>query len=93
MARGGGGFTYLVNILPHLCAQSPDDQFRVLLRSDRLAQSIQPADNLEIDLLPAVNWIQRMRFTYRELPRMAQRVGRICTSPPARPRRCARRSR
>ena len=72
MARGGGGFTYLVNILPHLCAQSPDDRFRVLLRSDRLAQSIQPAANLEIDLLPAVNWVQRMRFTYRELPRLAE---------------------
>jgi glycosyltransferase involved in cell wall biosynthesis len=75
MARGGGGFTYLVNILPHLCAQSPGDQFRVLLRSERLAQSIAPAANLEIDLLPAVNWVQRMRFTYRELPRLAQQWG------------------
>jgi hypothetical protein len=75
MAKGGGGFTYLVNILPHLCAMSPDDQFRLLLRSERLAQSIAPAPNLEIELLPAANWLQRLRFTYLELPRLAKQWG------------------
>jgi glycosyltransferase involved in cell wall biosynthesis len=70
MARGGGGFTYLVNILPELCAMAPDDRFRVLVRSERLAKSIAPAANLELDLLPEASWFERLQFTYRELPRV-----------------------
>jgi glycosyltransferase involved in cell wall biosynthesis len=72
MAKGGGGFTYLVNILPRLCESAPDHRFRVLVRSDRLAQSIAPAANLEIDLLPEVGWVERLRFTYREIPRLVR---------------------
>ena len=72
MAKGGGGFTYLVNILPQLCEMAPGDQFRVLVRNERLAQSIAPRPKLEIELLPAANWIQRLRFTYLELPRLAK---------------------
>ena len=37
MARGGGGFTYLVNILPQLSSMASDDRFLVLLRNERLA--------------------------------------------------------
>jgi len=70
MARGGGGFTYLVNILPQLSALAPSDHFRVLLRNERLAQSIPTLPNVEIDLLPDAGWPQRMRFTYGELPRV-----------------------
>jgi glycosyltransferase involved in cell wall biosynthesis len=70
MARGGGGFTYLVNILPQLSALTPSDHFRVLLRNERLAQSIPTLPNVEIDLLPDAGWPQRMRFTYGELPRV-----------------------
>ena len=72
MARGGGGFTYLVNILPQLSALAPEDSFRVLLRNERLAQSIPSLPNVEIDLLPEVGWPQRLRFTYRELPRLIE---------------------
>ncbi len=75
MAKGGGGFTYLVNILPHLTALAPADTFRVLLRSDRLARSIAPAPNLEIDLLPEASWSRRLRFTYRDVPRLAEAWG------------------
>jgi glycosyltransferase involved in cell wall biosynthesis len=75
MAKGGGGFTYLVNILPELCEQSPRDQFRLLVRSERVAASIAPRSNLSIDLLPAASWMQRMRFTYLELPRIAKEWG------------------
>jgi hypothetical protein len=53
MARGGGGFTYLVNILPQLSALLPDDRFRVLLRSERLASSIPSLPNVEIEQLSA----------------------------------------
>jgi glycosyltransferase involved in cell wall biosynthesis len=70
MARGGGGFTYLVNILPRLCAIAPDDQFRVLVRSERLARSIASAPNLEIELLPDAGWFERMRFTHLAVPRL-----------------------
>lgn len=72
MARGGGGFTYLVNILPQLSAQSPRDRFRVLLRNERLAQSIPSLPNVELDLLPDAGWRERLRFTYRELPRLIE---------------------
>jgi glycosyltransferase involved in cell wall biosynthesis len=70
MARGGGGFTYLVNILPELSELQPSDRFRVLLRNERLANSIPALPNVEVDLMPDVGWPQRMNFTYRELPRL-----------------------
>jgi glycosyltransferase involved in cell wall biosynthesis len=75
MARGGGGFTYLVNILPRLGANLPDDRFRVLVRSDRLARSIAPPPNVEIERVPDANWIQRFRFTYQYVPRMVREWG------------------
>jgi glycosyltransferase involved in cell wall biosynthesis len=75
MAKGGGGFTYLVNILPRLTAMAPDDRFRVLVRSERLAGSIRPSPNLEVDLLPDAPWPQRLRFTYRDVPRLAKAWG------------------
>src|SRR5262245_4498497 len=75
MARGGGGFTYLVNILPQLSSLAPDDTSRVLLHNQRLAQSIATLPNVEIDLLPEVGWAQRMRFTYFELPRLLKSWG------------------
>lgn len=73
MARGGGGFTYLVNVVPRLVRQNPGDRFHLLLRSARLAESIASAPNLEVSLLPEAGLRERLRFTYRELPRLAQR--------------------
>lgn len=70
MARSGGGFTYLVNILPQLCAMSPGDRVRVLLRSERLANSLRSLPNLEVDVLPDAGWRERLRFTYHVLPRL-----------------------
>src|SRR5439155_26611941 len=75
MAKGGGGFTYLVNILPRLVEIAPEDRFRVLVRSERLARSIEAGPNLEIDLLPEVSPLQRLRFTYRDLPRLLKSWG------------------
>jgi len=75
MAKGGGGFTYLVNILPRLVEIAPEDQLRVLVRSERLARSIESKPNLEIDLLPEVSPLQRLRFTYRDLPRLVKAWG------------------
>jgi hypothetical protein len=41
-----------VNILPRLTAMAPQDEFRVLVRSERLGRSIEASPNLEVDLLP-----------------------------------------
>lgn len=73
MARGGGGFTYLVNVIPRLCEIAPRDQFRLLVRSERLAKSLPALPNLEVDLLPEVGTAARLRFTHLELPRIAKR--------------------
>jgi hypothetical protein len=72
MAKGGGGFTYLVNIVPQLAALAPGDRIRLLLRSERLAQSIPLRANVEIDVLPDASWRQRLAFTYHALPRLAR---------------------
>jgi glycosyltransferase involved in cell wall biosynthesis len=71
-AETGGGFTYLVNLVPELGAQAPGDRFRVLVRNERIARSIPPRANVEIDLLPEASWWQRILFTYRDIPRIAR---------------------
>lgn len=72
MARGGGGFTYLVNVVPELVRQSPSDRFRVLLRSPRIAESLPHAPNLEVTLLPEVGLRARLHFTYVTAPHLAR---------------------
>ncbi len=75
MAKGGGGHTYLVNILPRLTSLAPDHRFRVLVRSERLAEAIAPAPNLEMDLLPEVGLAGRLRFAARDAARVARAWG------------------
>jgi glycosyltransferase involved in cell wall biosynthesis len=71
MARGGGGFTYLVNVIPRLAKACPEDRFRLYLRSERLAASFAQMSNVEVVNLPAINLFGRLRFTYVEMPRLA----------------------
>ena len=73
MARGGGGLTYLVNMLPRLTRLSPEDRFLLLLRSDRIASSIPSSPNLTIELLPPVGPAGRLWFTASEGGRIASR--------------------
>jgi glycosyltransferase involved in cell wall biosynthesis len=75
MARSGGGFTYLVNILPHLSAMAPDDRFRVLVRSPRLADSLPDLPNVEVERLPEAGLAERFRFLHVDAPRLARRWG------------------
>jgi len=75
MARGGGGLTYLVNILPRLVGFASQDRFRVLLRSEPIAASLAPAPNLEVEVMPEVGLGGRLRFNYRELPRKLHEWG------------------
>lgn len=72
MARNGGGFTYLVNLLPRLCEQAPEDRFLVFLGHAGLARALPALPNLEIVLRPQEGLRDRLRFTWRELPRWAE---------------------
>ncbi|HTF35694.1 MAG TPA: glycosyltransferase [Myxococcota bacterium] len=71
MAQAGGGFTYLVNLMPRLLKAHPEDRFRLILRTDRLAASLPQAPNLELDILPASGWLARLWFTTLAAPRLA----------------------
>jgi len=70
-ARNGGGFTYLVNLVPRLANLAPEDRFRLFVGSAHVADAIPSAPNLEIDLLPQASLSERLRFTYLEAPRRA----------------------
>jgi glycosyltransferase involved in cell wall biosynthesis len=74
-AKSGGGFTYLVNIVPRLAAIAPADRLRVLVSSEAVARSIPPSPNLEIDLLPPVSWLRRLRVTHIDVGRVARSWG------------------
>jgi glycosyltransferase involved in cell wall biosynthesis len=71
MVQGGGGFTYVVSMLPKLVRLAPTDRFRMLVRSPRLADSLPPEPNLELTLLPQVGLAGRLRFLLSEAPRLA----------------------
>jgi glycosyltransferase involved in cell wall biosynthesis len=75
MARAGGGFTYLVNVIPRLAKLAPQDSFRLLIRNERLCRSLGEAPNLRVDLLPPVGLLGRLRFTHLEIPRLAAEWG------------------
>jgi len=64
MAAGGGGHTYLANIVPRLSTIAPEHSFRVLVRSPSLAANLTPSANVEVRELPATGWVGRVRFNY-----------------------------
>lgn len=71
MAQIGGGYTYVVNLLPRLLRLSPADRFRILVRSERLALALPKQPNLEVTRLPPAGPIGRMRFLMGEAPHLA----------------------
>jgi glycosyltransferase involved in cell wall biosynthesis len=73
MARAGGGFTYLVNIVPRITRLAPEDRFLLLVRSERIASSIPSSPNLTIELLTEVGPAGRLWFTASEGARIASR--------------------
>jgi glycosyltransferase involved in cell wall biosynthesis len=75
MARGGGGFTYLVNVVPTLARLAPDDRFLVAVGDQRVAEAIPPARNVEVRFLGQLGLKQRLRFSYREASRLADEWG------------------
>jgi glycosyltransferase involved in cell wall biosynthesis len=73
MVRSGGGFTYVVNLMPRLLAAAPERRFRVLLRSSELRDAMPTAANLETELMPEVGLPGLLRFTYTQAAREARR--------------------
>jgi glycosyltransferase involved in cell wall biosynthesis len=75
MIHSGGGFTFAVNVVPRLARDYPGDAFRVFARSERLADSLGTAPNMEVVRLPPPSPWKRFHFTYIEGPRIAKEWG------------------
>ncbi len=73
--RGGGGFTFAVNVVPQLARLAPNDLFRVMVRSEHLAEALPELPNLEVERLPEAGLASRFRFTFFEAPRRAAAWG------------------
>jgi glycosyltransferase involved in cell wall biosynthesis len=73
--RIGGGFTYLVSIIPRLCEREPDLQIRLLIRHQALYDAIPNRPNLEVINLPPAGIAERLRYVYFEIPRIARSWG------------------
>ncbi len=72
MARGGGGFTYAVNVIPVLARRLPDVEFLVALRSRRIAESLPASKNLHVHLMPDVGIVERLGFLVHAGPALAK---------------------
>ncbi len=79
MAINGGGYTYLVNVLPRLVRMRPSDEFRVFVRTERVQKALEAAlpdaPNLEIDFVTDRGASSRIRFTLVDAPRIARSWG------------------
>jgi glycosyltransferase involved in cell wall biosynthesis len=62
MATSGGGYTYLVNMIPALAGACPETEFLVIIRTPGLAQIISPIANVEIRVLPQSGLLGRIAF-------------------------------
>ncbi len=71
MARCGGGHTFAVNVVPNLARLAPEDRFRLMVRSSRIADSIPALPNVSVDLFPEAGLRERFRFTFLEAPQLA----------------------
>jgi len=71
-AKGGGGFTYLVNVLPCLARLAPEARFLVLLRSRELVDAIPATPNVELRLLPESRGLGHFGFLLRAAPALAR---------------------
>ena len=72
MAKGGGGFTYLANIVPELARQAPHDHFKLVLGHEPLADAIPDLPNVEVEYLGSVGLRKRIEFTYGRAARLAK---------------------
>lgn len=75
MARGGGGFTYAVNVIPVMARRMPTTELLVVLRSQRIAEALPPSGNLRIQLLPEAGIPERLRYLASTAPSLARSFG------------------
>lgn len=75
MAVNGGGYTYLVNIVPRLLELCPDDRFRILVRTERAERCLPEASNLDVQRVVDAGAAGRIRFTLLDAPRIAREWG------------------
>jgi glycosyltransferase involved in cell wall biosynthesis len=75
----GGGYTYLVNVIPRLCVAAPEASFRLMLRNPRLIEVLSEVagsvSNLEVVALPEVSVATRLAHTFFVMPMLAKRWG------------------
>ena len=62
MATSGGGYTYLVSMVPALAAAARGAEFLVLVRNAAQAEAIAPSANVEIRVLPEIGLLGRIGF-------------------------------
>jgi len=72
MARGGGGFTYLINVIPALVQLAPDHQFLLLVHHPELVDRLPDAPNLEVQPVPDIGFVGRIRWVLWTGPRWAR---------------------
>ena len=73
MVRRGGGFTYLMNIVPELARQASDDRFLLVVADPLVAAEVPRPENFEIVDTGELGLVGRLHFTYREAARHAAR--------------------
>ncbi len=74
----GGGYTYLVNVMPRLCAMAPAAEFTLMLRNRRLIEVLTPIaereSNFVLEALPETGVAGRMLHTFFAMPKIAARL-------------------
>ncbi|MDG2335585.1 MAG: glycosyltransferase family 1 protein [Myxococcota bacterium] len=75
MAAGGGGYTYLVNMLPTLATLAPEAKILVLVRNAKLVEALSPLPNIEVRVLPKSKWLGRIAFLLFKASRIANQWG------------------
>ena len=66
----GGGYTFLVNVIPRLCERDPNLQVRVLT-GDQIKDRVPSRPNLEVVGLPRMGVTQRLFYIFFHLPKLA----------------------
>jgi len=73
MATSGGGYTYLVNMVPALAAAAPEAKFLVLTRDASSARAVAPRANVEFRVLPSSGLWGRIGFVAFRAASVARR--------------------
>jgi len=73
MARGGGGLTYLLNLVPTLVALAPQHRFLLIVNSKAFVEALEGPPNLEILLARRLGYLNTIRSMLWAGSSMAER--------------------